>query len=105
MTIITGPVITERTSADISDSLPDSAIEPSIETAVSEPEQTSEQNEVPCFTAPAPVRRKKLSFFRAAAIQLIIAGLLGAVLCLGTNYGGETIAEISRGIVDFLSNG
>lgn len=98
MTIITGPIVPERTSAEkipVSDSPA-----PPIETLPIEPEQ----KEVPCFTAPAPVRRKKLSFFGTIAAQFLIAAAVGGILWLGTSFGGEAVGEISQSILDFLLN-
>lgn len=106
MTIITGPVIPERTSAAKvvlpaePPAPPQEIAEPTPQT---EPEETA--REVPCFTAPAPVRRKKLSFFGTAAAQLLLAFAAGGILWLGANFGGDTFGRIPRGIVDFLVNG
>lgn len=109
MTIITGPVVPERTSAAVVSYAQSSpaplAEELPTEPLPPEPVPTAEQNEIPCFTAPAPVQRKKLSFFGTITAQFLIAAATGGILWLGTNYGGEELGDISRSIIDFLLNG
>lgn len=109
MTIITGPVVPERTSAAIIPHAPRSPAPPTEELPTEplppEPVPTAEQNEIPCFTAPAPIRRKKLSFFGTITAQFLIAAVTGGILWLGINYGGEELGDIFRSIIDFLLNG
>lgn len=104
MTIITGPVVPEQASAPIILTSPTELPVPP-ETPPFEQEQPTEEKTVPCFTAPAPVRRKKLSFFGTFAAQFFLAFAAGGALWLGVNFGGETFGNVSHSILDFLLNG
>jgi len=113
MTVITGPVIPEKKiintseSDRISETL--SALHPNGESVPTSPETTPQaeqkEREVPCFTAPAPVRRRRLPYFGTVLAQFAIALITGGVVWLGLNFGGETISTAVRSVLTFLLNG
>lgn len=104
MTIITGPIVPEQVASPI---IPTSPTEPSAppETQPIEQEQPAEEKAIQYFTAPAPVRRKKISFFGTLVAEFLLAFTAGGALWLGANFGGETFGNISLSILDFLLNG
>lgn len=105
MTIITGPVIPERTSVAAAPLSPAEPLVPPPEMLLSEHEQKSGQVEIPCFTAPAPVSRKKLSFFGTSAVELIIALTVGEMVWFGVNSDTGGFGEMARAVLNFLLNG
>ena len=116
MTVITGPVIPEKKSAAFStsggsDNINEavSVLHPDGENEAAPPETApqAEQTEraIPCFTAPAPVRRKRLPYFGTVLAQLLIALTVGVFFWLGLSFGGETIGSAVRSVLIFLLNG
>lgn len=116
MTVITGPVIPEKKSvafstASGSDKINEalSVLHPDGENEA-EPSETAPQAEqkemaIPCFTAPAPVRRRRLPYFGTVFAQLFIALTVGVFFWLGLSFGGETIGTAVRSVLIFLLNG
>lgn|GEM_PF-3272531 len=116
MTVITGPIIPERKTAahsnvneseKISETLSalhrDRENTPALPEAAPQAEQI--EREVLCFTAPAPVRRRRLPYFGTVLAQLAIALIIGGTVWLGLNFGGETISTAVRSVLTFLLNG
>lgn len=116
MTVITGPVIPEKKSvvlsrADGSDKINEtlSVLHPDGESEATLPETAPQaeqkEREIPCFTAPAPVRRRRLPYFGTVLAQVAIAIIIGGAVWLGLNFGGETIGSAVRSVLIFLLNG
>lgn len=116
MTVITGPVIPEQKLSALSSANENNSISETLsalhnseknKSAPSETAPQAEQNEkeIPCFTAPAPVRRRRMPYFGTILAQLFIAAAAGGILWLGLNFGGETIGSAVRSALAFLLNG